>query len=565
MLVSVTLESATEQDLRSGMARLVERNAYLEARLADHEAVVSKVAQLEADLADRDAKIAELSETVAMLTKLMVGPSSEKSNQPTPPASSDPNPTEDEVQGEDDGSRGDLDSRGRGQRRGSRGHGRRDYSNLETEEVICDVEPQDRVCGQCGIEYAPCGFEDCEQIDWQVVLRRILHRRRKYRRVCNCHASKAVVTAAVPPKPFPRSRFTAMFLARLLVEKYVLGRPLHRIGAALANDGFKVAQGTLVGVLEKMVRLLAPLEQAIWERNAAQSHLHVDETSWRVFAQVEGKVNHRWWLWAFIGTDTTVFRIEQSRSTRVLAEHLGIDLDADSLPEGRTLVVSSDFFAVYQRLAKIDGIDPLWCWAHLRRYFIRAADAHPELATWAELWLERIGALYATHAQITLCSPDTPEHEHAAQQFDASLETINQARLRQDSYQGLHRRARKVLDTFNNQWDGLARHTQFPELPLDNNTAERALRGPVIGRKNYYGSGSVWSSQLAARTWSITATATQAGLNPLTYIHDYLQACALNRGRPPDAETLKRFLPWNASPQDLKKWAATPNPTSTLN
>jgi transposase len=35
-------------------------------------------------------------------------------------------------------------------------------------------------------------------------------------------------------------------------------------------------------------------------------------------------------------------------------------------------------------------------------------------------------------------------------------------------------------------------------VALDNNAAERVLRNPVVGRKNYDGSGSVWSAHLAA-------------------------------------------------------------------
>jgi transposase len=78
----------------------------------------------------------------------------------------------------------------------------------------------------------------------------------------------------------------------------------------------------------------------------------------------------------------------------------------------------------------------------------------------------------------------------------------------------LHPAAAKVLATLDREWDGLARHREFPDLALDNNTSERALRGPVVGRKNYYGSGSVVSAQLASRVFTITATATRAGLNP---------------------------------------------------
>jgi hypothetical protein len=78
----------------------------------------------------------------------------------------------------------------------------------------------------------------------------------------------------------------------------------------------------------------------------------------------------------------------------------------------------------------------------------------------------------------------------------------------------LHPAAGKVLATLDHEWDGLARHQQFPDLPLDNNPAERTLRNPVVGRKNYYGSGAVWAAKLAARVWTITTTAQRAGHNP---------------------------------------------------
>ena len=51
----------------------------------------------------------------------------------------------------------------------------------------------------------------------------------------------------------------------------------------------------------------------------------------------------------------------------MLTEQLGIDTDdtdALCLPEGRQLLLSSDFYTVYQSLGRLDGVDNLWCWAH---------------------------------------------------------------------------------------------------------------------------------------------------------------------------------------------------------
>ena len=88
------------------------------------------------------------------------------------------------------------------------------------------------------------------------------------------------------------------------------------------------------------------------------------------------------------------------------------------------------------------------------------------------------------------------------------------------------------------------RRSNAPGLP------DRALRGPVVGRKNYYGSHAEWSAHLAASVWTITATAERHHLEPLTYLTDYLNACATNGGKPPDNQALQRFLPWNHNPND---------------
>jgi transposase len=115
---------------------------------------------------------------------------------------------------------------------------------------------------------------------------------------------------------------------------------------------------------------------------------------------------------------------------------------------------------------------------------------------------------------------------------------------------GLRPGGKKVLATLDHEWDGLVRHRDFPDLDLDNNQSERALRGPVVGRKNYYGSHAEWSAHLAAAVWSITATAERNHHEPLTYLTNYLNACALNNAKPPEGETLQRFLPWNHPPDD---------------
>ena len=74
-------------------------------------------------------------------------------------------------------------------------------------------------------------------------------------------------------------------------------------------------------------------------------------------------------------------------------------------------------------------------------------------------------------------------------------------------------------------WPDLITFLDHPEIDLDNNAAERAIRPAVVGRKIYYGSGSQASGQLAAMMLSLFGTLDLWQINPRTWLIDYLQAC----------------------------------------
>ena len=376
---------------------------------------------------------------------------------------------------------------------------------------------------------------------------RIVWRRRRYRRRCS-HPGPATVCAPPAAKPVPKGLFTAGFLARLAYEKHVLGLPVHRIVQALAADGLDVAAGTLCGALKQVAPLIAPWAEAIAAHGRTAGHVHADETSWQVFEDIADKDGHRWWLWVFVTDATTVFVMDTSRSAGVAAAQLGIDREQTALEAGRRLVISSDFHKAYQSLACIDGVDPLWCWAHIRRYFLRAGAAHPEaLGDWCDAWTERIAVLYRAHHALAATTPGTGAHQDAAGRWQRAFTDIDAHRILQASDAGkglLHPAAAKVIATLSNEWDGLARHQDLPQLPLDNNAAERALRTPVIGRKNFYGSGAQWAAHLAADVWTITATAARHDIEPLGLLTGYLQACAEHGGTAPAGAGLDPFLPW---------------------
>jgi transposase len=219
--------------------------------------------------------------------------------------------------------------------------------------------------------------------------------------------------------------------------------------------------------------------------------------------------------------------------------------------EPRQLVISSDFYSVYTSAGRrADGLVNLFCWAHIRRYFVRAGDANPaQLTYWTQVWLDRIKALDTAHEELMAA-------------WDAALAAIDEARITQMAAPGLQEAAKKTLATLDREWDGLVAHRDDPMISLDNNAAERALRRPVVTRKNAYGSRTDDAARLAARIWTVTATAEMAGLNVLTYLTAYLtaylDACGRNGAKPLAPPDLERFLPWTAPRRPARLGAATP-------
>jgi len=551
-----------EAPLRDVLAAALEANQEM-ARLAAE--LREENARLRAENAEQAAELERLRADLAVLQRMLFGQSSERSR---PGRSGGGDGGGEQEQGRDRGS-GKQGKRGPGARAG-----RRDYSRLPRFKVVWDFPGGGYCCPECGMPFTLLGDHVSEQVDWLVIVRVRADCRRRYRRACSCRVP-ATVTAPGPPKAIGKGLFSNAFIAMLLTERYAAGRSMNSLVTGLARQGADVSPATLAGTCAQAGMLLAPLAEAITARSRCSWHLHADETTWRVFAPREGDGPAKWWLWVFIGPDTVCFVMDPARSGAVLARHAGIDQDTGQLAPSedggpRRLVISSDFYAVYQSAGKkADGLANLYCWSHARRHFVRAGDANPaQLKYWTDAWLDRIRDLYAAHEALAAAWHDAaaPQDktaaaarlEEARAAWDTAIGAIDEARKKQMAAPGLAEAAKKALATLDREWNGLIAHREFPMISLDNNAAERMIRGPVVTRKNAGGSRNEDFARLAATIWTVTATIQMAGLNILAYLASYLDGCGRNGGKPLSGHALERFLPWNASHEDLRAWAQPP-------
>ena len=122
---------------------------------------------------------------------------------------------------------------------------------------------------------------------------------------------------------------------------------------------------------------------------------------------------------------------------------------------------------------------------------------------------------------------------------------------------GLTDRARraKPLRSLVNHHEGLCVFVDKPFVPMDNNRAELALRGAVIGRALSFGSDSEKGADFTAMMYSVAGTLAINGIDVRRWLKEWLTACAENGGQPPD--DLSPWLPWSMSEERRRELTAS--------
>ncbi|MBV8233054.1 MAG: IS66 family transposase [Planctomycetaceae bacterium] len=439
--------------------------------------------------------------------------------------------------------------RKRGQQRGRPGPKRRDYSHLPGVVEDHTLSPERCRCSHCGQPFADFpGTEDAIILEVDVRAHRRVIRRRRYRPTCSCAADPGIVVAPPPPRLIPKSLLGVSIWVDLLLDKYLFYRPTYRLLADWATHGLDLSLGTVTDGLKRLAPLFEPVYEALVRRSQGQTLWHADETRWLVFAVLEGKVGYRWYLWVFHSTEVVVFVLAAGRSHDVPEEHFGP-------VKGRGILVV-DRYKAYQAVDKVRSgrIVLAFCWAHGRRDFLTVARSWPEQEGWALDWVAQIGRLYHLNDERLKVRHDATAFATADGALRAAVMSLGERGQSELGEADLPPPRRKVLESLGDHWTGLTVFIEHPEVPMDNNTAERSERGPVVGRKNYYGSGSVWSGELAAMLFSLFQTLCLWGLNPRLWLAAYLGACADAGGRAP--EKVDRFLPWNLSAEQRGAWGS---------
>lgn len=400
--------------------------------------------------------------------------------------------------------------------------------HLPVVRTTFELPLEQRSC-DCGATLEKIGEDVTKELERLEIA--VVHEIARTKYACKSCAC-GVKTAPGPDRVIDRGILGTGFLAHVLVERFGHHMPYNRLESKYASEGFDLSRSVLCESAVRCAELLEPIAEQIRKDALASGVIQTDDTP--VTIQVDSQNNSRQGrVWVYRGLDGQVFfDMTESRGrdgpTAVLEAFEGY-MQADAYP-------------AYDAFFRDRKILEVGCWAHARRYFIKAEDSEPQFAKEA---IARIREIYLIdrRAKEAGLGPDAlrdVRRSEALPLLERLREWMAVTRTKVLD-KGL---LAKAIDYSLSNWDALVRYCDDGRLEIDNNAAERALRAVAVGRKNWIFFGNERGGKTAAVAYSLIATCKEHGVDPRTYLRDVL----LRIGKVSDVRELTPYG-WKA------KWA----------
>lgn len=295
------------------------------------------------------------------------------------------------------------------------------------------------------------------------------------RPVHKCRDTEKLSCPGAPQGVIEGSRADVSFVAGLLIDKFAYHLPLYRQHQRLKDSGIEVTRPWLTQTVQQASALLEPIYDAQLDSIRASRVIAMDETPIKAGRSGHGKMKTGYFWPVYGERDEVCFPYCPSRAGEHVRELLGSKHAAGA-------VLLSDGYAAYHSYAKKLGLTHAQCWSHARRTFFEAEAADPEHVRQA---LEQIAAIYAIEEDIRkakLTADAKRQHRlaHSKPRMEAFFEWVQS----QFQRQGLLPSSpfTQALDYVRERRLGLEVFLEDPDVPLDTNHLERALRAIATER-----------------------------------------------------------------------------------
>lgn len=388
-------------------------------------------------------------------------------------------------------------------------HGRRKEfpEDLPRFRTVFELDSDKRRC-KCGAELVEMGAETSQELERieSCVVHEIV--RKKY---CCRRCQETVVVAPGPARAIDRGILGVGFLAHVIEERFLHHMPYHRLEKKYASEGVAVSRSVMCSSVGAAADDLAPIARQVLAEVLAAPVIFTDDT-WAVIAKSGQGGRKEGRVWAYCDPEgRCAYDFSNSHEAEwpraVLAKYKGF--------------IHADAYQGYNALFVPDGPIEVACWAHARRYFVKAkVGGEPELATEA---LERIGRIFAIERVAKEAGLDPPGRkalraEHTRKVLDDLFDWMVATRSKVLDKGALA----KAIDYCMHLRTALYQFLDDGRLEADNNTAERALRPIAVGRKNWLFFQQEIGGERAAVLYTLVRTCYGIGINPREYLRDVL-------------------------------------------
>jgi transposase len=437
------------------------------------------------------------------------------------------------------------------------GHGRQGADVYRAAQIVecrheeLAVGERCPACGRGRLYRLPPGVE--MRLDGNALLSAVRYELEKLR----CSACGQIFTASVPAAA-GTEKYTARARAVLALARYYLGLPWYRLEGFQALVGVPVPdatqwdQGEIVGdctyPVFKYLEKLAAQGEVIFQDDTPQRVLALIEENQKAAAQAraQGKVKAD----ERTGRQTTALIVQVGERRMCLyytgRRHAGENLEQllsrREPGRGKPLVMSD---ALSSNNAKEAGLIRCHCLAHGRRKFSELEEDFPAESA---VVVKALKLVYDHDEQAQDQQLSAQERLVYHQTYSAPVLTTLKTWLEEQTAQRLvepNSSLGKAISYLLDHWPTLTRFLQEPRAPLDNNTAERALKLAIRQRKNSLFYATEHSAYIASVLTSVIATCVQAGVNALEYlvaVQEHRQEVFANPGA---------WLPWNYPPASV--------------
>ncbi|WGZ93705.1 MAG: IS66 family transposase [Candidatus Thiothrix putei] len=343
----------------------------------------------------------------------------------------------------------------------------------------------------------------------------------QYERPVIKRKGSASASLSNPPLPSPapanvleRSVTDVSFLVGMLVDKFQYHLPLYRQHQRLTQAGITLSRTTLTNAVKRAIDLLKPIAEAQLASVLQSKLLAMDETPIKASPTGNGKMKQGY-FWPLYGDqDEIVFTFSASRGRQHIEKTLRQQFSGTLLSDG--------YRAYASYVNANDKITHAQCWVHSRRTFIAAETAEPQAVRQA---LDTIAALYQHEARINEKKLDgeakrTYRLTHSKPLVDQFFEWCQTQLQRTDLIPS--NPLTKALGYVIRREHELRVFLEDPDVPMDTNHIERALRPIPMGRKNWLFCWTELGAEHVGIIQSLITTCRLHDINPYVYLMDVL-------------------------------------------